>query len=288
MRRFLSLLIVLYSLSFVSCSDSKKEIKISVSNWIGYVPLLYIKERDILKNRVTFIHSLSVSESLTLFNLGITDSFTGTQYQFLSTNRGGEDIVMPILLDRSFGGDAVVSNRSVEGLKRGGEFELYFEANSVSSSLFQYFIEKYKLEDISITLHNITSSEIEKIKLSEKPTVVVSQYPHLLKLIESGFQTVISTEEDDILVVDGIFTTEEIFEKNRELFVELKGEIKKAIRELERNPKEVYLMVRKYLNIKSYEDFISSLEKIQWIKERDEKLEEMLDRQRVSTEWLIR
>jgi len=279
-------------LLFVSCSsDYDKRLKISATTWIGYIPLFYAKEKGWLDPlNIKLLHVSSLAENMYLYHAGNSDAYVGTQYEYGILSHEVDSLKPIMMFDRSNGGDIVMSNMSIEELlKSTTEIDAYLELDSINNTLLKDFLSKHKLEDKSINYVNRDQSEIEQLHASTKPTVVVTYIPYNLALEKQGFKEIASTKESlDLIVVDAMFTKTEIFNEHSKQFIELKKLVDKSVDAIQRDPKEVYEMVKPYILDMSYEDFKHSLSDIVWInKDVSNELKERLSETNFPTRDLI-
>jgi NitT/TauT family transport system substrate-binding protein len=266
-----------------SCSQiENKKLKISASTWIGYSPLYYAKEKGWLKPlNIKLLHVTSLSENMYLFEAGNSDAYVGTQYEYSVLSKKDASLMPVILFDRSNGGDIIMSNISINELQNTNEpIDAYLEMDSINNILLKDFIKKYKLDNKKINLINRDQGFIIGIKKEKrkKPTIIVTYTPYNLELEKNGFINIASTRSDlSLLVIDALYTKEITMLKHKKQFIELKKLIDKAIENLKKNPKEFYEIVKPYMLELSYEDFINSLENIEWInKNLSKELKEQL------------
>lgn len=86
-----------------------------------------------------------------------------------------------------------------------------------------------------------------------------------------------------------MFTTKEVFDENKNRFVELKKIIDKSVENLKQNPKEFFETIKAYLPDTTFEDFEQSLNDIIWInKNIPEKLTEKLNNSNFPTKEILK
>lgn len=86
-----------------------------------------------------------------------------------------------------------------------------------------------------------------------------------------------------------MFTTKEVFDENKNRFVELKKIIDKSIENLKQNPKEFFETIKAYLPDTTFEDFEQSLNDIIWInKNIPKKLTEKLNNSNFPTKEILK
>lgn len=288
-KMFLSTIAIVFAFSGCGGEEESKKLKIAVNSWIGYTPVFDIKEREVFKNSIEFIPVVSLGESLNLYKLGIIDGFTGTQYEFFSAKESGKDIQLVISIDRSSGGDAIVSNRTVEQLKTLKSVDVYLEASSVNIHYLKQFNKKYGFDKKLQNIHSLDQLSISKIDPNGDPKVIVTYNPYLSTLLENGFQVISSTKIDkDIIILDGIFLKKDLIEENRELLINLKSEIDNSIKSISSEKQEFYNRVSKYIEGDSYENFEKSLHEIEWINIGNRDLEQRLNQLDIETKYWIK
>lgn len=278
---------------FTSCSiQENKKLKIATTSWIGYTPLLYVQEKGWLEPlNIKLLNVVSLSESMYLYKGNNADVYMGTQYEYNFLAQKIESLIPIMLMNKSNGGDLVMSNFSVDELqKTEQEIDVYLEMDSINSILFEVFIKKYNLENKQINYINKDQAYISELKNINKPTVIVTYVPYNKILEKNGFKSLETTKNNyDLLVIDGMITTKETLNENKKTFLELKKLINKAIENLQNDPKEYYETIKDYLIDTNYEEFSESLNDIIWInKNIPEKIIENLSNKNFPTRDLIK
>jgi NitT/TauT family transport system substrate-binding protein len=266
---------------FSSCSTPyDNRLKISTTTWIGYAPLFYAKEMGWLdKLNIKLLKVSSLAENLYLYKAGNSDAFLATQYEYKVLKEQNLTLKPIIMLDKSNGGDLVLSNYSIKELQdTNKQIEAYLEIDSVNSILLADFISKYNLNNKKIIYINNEQTKTEFLKLTSKPTIIVTYIPYNLKLEKLGFKEIVSTKDNnDLLVCDAMFTKTEVFNEHKQQFIELKKYIDKAIDIIKKDPKSFYVKVQSYMQDMSYDDFVTTLDDIIWIHNHmDENLKKKL------------
>ncbi|WP_457563321.1 hypothetical protein [Caminibacter pacificus] len=268
MKKGMLVSLVLF-LIFTGC-EKTKEISIAANEWIGYAPIFYANEKGWLKkDKIRVIRTVSLAESLKLYKSGLVNSIAATQYEYFQI----KDKVKPIiLLDKSYGGDMVLSNRSIEELKKAKKIDVYLEMGSVNYLLLQYFAKKY---NIPLTKMNFYSNDQEQLSQQsfdmKKNILIVTYSPYDKLFIKKGFKVIDSTRNDkDLLVIDAIFIHKHC--ENRQRFKNFKKQIDMAVEVIKKNPKSAYEVIKNYFPDYSYEDFKKALGKIKWINNPDKDL----------------
>ena len=272
LKSFLFLISILFV--FTSCSSQPSEkLKISATTWIGYTPLFYAKEKGWLKElNIKLLNVSSLSENMYLYKAGNSDAYVGTQYEF-NLLRTEDKTLRPIMMfDRSFGGDVIMSNITLEELKdTNTEIDAYLEIDSINSTLLKDFIKNYHFEDKKIKYINKDQTQISLLNAKNllKPSLIITYVPYDYRLYKNGFKELVSTRDGlTLLVVDAMFTTSKIFNLHKNQFIELKKLVDKSIEILDKNPKEFYETIKPYMLEITYEEFQESLKDIIWINKK--------------------
>ena len=254
---------------FTSCSlENGKKIKISATTWIGYTPLFYAKEKSWLEPlNIKLLNVVSLSENMYLYKSGKSDAYVGTQYEYHYLVKNMESLTPILLFDKSNGGDVIMGNLDIEELEKiEDKIDVYLEMDSINSILFEDFINKHNLKNKNYNYINKDQAFISELKISQNPTIIVTYVPYNIKLEKNGFKNLASTKDNlDLLVIDAMFTTKELFLENKQTFIELKKLVDKSIVNLQKDPKEFYETIKDYLPNTDYEEFLKSLDDIIWI-----------------------
>ena len=92
-------------------------------------------------------------------------------------------------------------------------------------------------------------------------------------LIQKGYQEIASSKLSTITIIDLLVVKESIYQKYPDVFSQLRKSINQAIKNLEDDPSEFYKTIEHYLEGQTYDEFLSSLDGIKFIKTAaDEKL----------------
>ena len=264
------ILISLISIIFLtSCvNDKKDKLRVVTSNWIGYTPLFYAREKGLLdKLNIQLLSVVSLSESLHTYKSKHADIFLGTQYEYEEAFKRDNQVVPIMLLNKSDGGDVVMSNLTLEEIKKEDkQIDVFLELSSINSLVFDDFITKHNIKNKKFNYINKDQSFIAQQKEFKNPTIVISYNPYNITLEKNGLKTLETTKDNiEILIVDAMFTTNDILIKYKDELKELKKIIDIAIDDLQKDEKAYYDLIKDYLYDTSFEEFQQSLSNIKWI-----------------------
>lgn len=257
-----------------SCSqENNKPIVISTNAWIGYSPLFYAREMGWLKEaNVELISVVSLGESMHLYNAGSSDLFTGTQHEFLAQREIHDGLIPIMLMDKSNGGDMIMSNRTIEELKQSDQkIDVYLEMGSINQDLLEYFITKEGISKDRLNILNRIQDEIKLIENTPKSpmTLIITYNPYNLELVQNGFTEIESTKtSNNLIVVDAIYTSSGFYAQHEAELQKLDKIIDKALAVLQKDPKAYYEKVKLYLDNPTYEEFLEMNNNIVWLHEK--------------------
>jgi len=278
MKKFLffTLIITVTLLFWTSCSQKhEKQLLIATNSWIGYTPLFYAKERGYLKKlNMDLLTNVSLAEAADVYNIGKADLVTTTQHEYYSLKQSNHNIVPIILFDRSYGGDMILSNKSIETIKKAKKIYAYLEIDSINSEILKDFIRYYHLDSNKIVFINKDQAQIEDLQPNkEKDILIVTYVPYSITLLKKGFQKLASTRDTNkIIVIDALCSSKKILQQEHKRLQKLKRVIDRSVNELQNNTRVSYQLVKNYLGNISYKEYTDSLQLIKWINKPSEKL----------------
>ncbi|MCD6190639.1 MAG: hypothetical protein J7K14_03750 [Sulfurimonas sp.] len=261
------LLLVFFALMFSGCeSKPNRPMVVSANLWIGYSPLYYAEKKGWLReSNIKLVRTVSLGESLELFNGGHSDMVCATQYEIQKIQNAQSELGSVILLDRSNGGDFVLSNRTVDELKSEQKINVYLEVESVNTLLLKYFMDKHTLKPSQMNMIDSSQALNARLSMKKEATIIVTYDPYNIKLIKRGYKEVGSTKDRELLVVDAIYAptkTEKNFSKE---MAELNRLVYKSLEVLKSNPKEYFEAINSYYGYDNYTAFEEATKLIEWI-----------------------
>lgn len=253
-----------------SCSEVEKEppLVLSTNQWIGSAPLYYAHAMGWLEEaNIQMLLTNSIDENLQHYNSGAADIVTGTAHEYRRLKSNHPDLTPILVYDRSYGGDVVLSNRTVSQIRQSSEkIDVYVEKDTVSEEMWNYFWIENNLSKQHFTLHNRKQHEIEKLRTSplSTPAIAVTYNPHDLILRQQRFFELASSKNDRYVIVDGVYVSSKIAAQHPEQMKALQDAIGKAVRTYHHNPKAFYEIVKPYLGNLSANEFALMIRNIQW------------------------
>lgn len=269
MKRLLIILLIAF-FAISGCGKKiDKPLELTTNLWTGFVPLIYAKETGMLDGLNIRLNVLSsLGESTKMFDSGLIDGFTGTQKEWMSA-RNMRNAVPVILIDRSFGADAVVSSMSEEQLDkaRNVRLDVFYETGTINDILLSYLRQKkyMRINGNKILFHSYNQDEIWNYDMKGMNVIIVSYEPYLSRFLKRGFHSLINSKDNGIFIYDALFVKKSSLEGYGDDIVLLHKAMKRSIKVLNEHPREFYNRIHSYLQGQSYEEFIRSLGMIRWI-----------------------
>ncbi|RLC44454.1 MAG: hypothetical protein DRH57_09145 [Candidatus Cloacimonadota bacterium] len=250
-----------------SYSDTEEPLKIGITSWVGYYPIFYAYEKGWLeKNNIELTQMASLYESTRMYKHGYINIMLGTQYEYNILSKKHKSMKIIKFLDRSNGGDIIMSNRTIKELQNSKLIEVYLEVNSVNRLLLLDFMKKYKIQREQVKLININQDYIDSLALSKsnKSIAIITYNPYNYKHNANGFVEIISTKDNDLLIVDILFARSSVLNNHKNQIKTLKILIDEAIEISKNNPDDFFNVVSKVLPT-SREEYETSIGSIKWI-----------------------
>lgn len=275
----------------ISCSSKpQKQIIISTNQWIGYVPLFYAYEKgelDPLNMRI--VTNVSLAEAADLYSIGKADIVTTTQHEYNLLKHSTHDIKPVILIDRSNGGDMILSNKSLDELKKSKIIDAYLEVDSINQEILLDFLKKYTISKDRIRFINKDQRQIQDIRNDKTHDILIVTYnPYNITLEKKGFKEIVSTKDiNSIIVIDALCARDTLIKNEKQRLIQLKNVIDKAIKTIQENPEASYKVVSKHLSNPSYQEYLKSLSLIKWINKPSPELLEYIKQYGYSKDNII-
>jgi len=216
---------------------------------------------------IEMLQTNSIDENLEHYNSGAADIVTGTAHEYRRLTLSHSDLIPIIIYDRSYGGDVILSNRSLPQVQQTQDkIDIYLEKDTVSEEMLNYFLGENNLSKQRFTLYDRNQNEIETLMASPltPPVIVITYNPHDIVLKKQGFFELASSKHERYIIVDAIYLSSQIAAKHPEQMKALRNVFGAGVRAYHHNPKAFYETVKPYLGTLSYEEFTQMIGNIQW------------------------
>lgn len=275
---------------YVSKPIEISKIRISSNPWVGFTPFIYAQEKGWLeKTPFHFVWLVDLTDNARLYERGFTQGFTATQYELFQF-KNKDDIKPVFLIDRSYGADAIVSNRSIGELqKEKKNVDVYLEQGTLNDDFFNAFVAEKGLKEVRFHKINASQKSISTLAPTKSPVIIISYQPYLSGLLKKGFQPIASTSTmQSFFVIDALFVNQDIINGNEKEFAHLKELFALGVERLQHDPHEYYETIKGYLEGQSYDEFMATTTQIKWLhKKNEDNAVGYLDAQQVKTDRLL-
>jgi hypothetical protein len=184
-----------------------------------------------------------------------------------------KDTLLPVyIFDRSYGGDAVLSNIPKKELftKNYEYINVFMERDSINELLFEGLKKLKEWKDTQFRIHNINQYNLANLDFDldrQVPNLVITYEPYLTRLKKKGFTLVESTKNDKLLVFDFLSIKEGLL--NDEQIKKLQEILKRSENELKKDARSFYNVVGLYFEGLGFEEFKAALEGIKLNSDKD-------------------
>lgn len=275
---------------FMNRSSDSSQIRISTNPWVGFTPFIYAQEKGWLENTpFRFIWLVDLTDNARLYERGFTQGFTATQYELLHFKN--KNTIKPVfLIDRSYGADGIVSNRTIEEIRSTKErVDVYLEQGSLNEDFFKAFIIENELAENKFNKIDASQKSMGTLTKTKVPVIIITYQPYLSGLLKKGFHPLASTQTmETFFVIDALFLDEQILEGREKELAQLKELFALGVEQLRTNPHEYYETIKGYLEGQSYEEFMATTTQIEWLHQKiPEEIITHLTAQQIKTDRLL-
>jgi ABC-type nitrate/sulfonate/bicarbonate transport system ATPase subunit/ABC-type amino acid transport substrate-binding protein len=173
------------------------------------------------------------------------------------------DLKILMVYNRSFGGDALISNSTIESIAELKGKKIGLERDWVSHFFFLYLINKFGLSENDVTILDIKGSDIGSALIAGKIDAGVLWEPWLSKAIELTKSKILASTKDNPVIYDVLIVKKKTFSKKKKELVKLKKIINESIKELSDNKSESIKAISPYFGISEIE-LTEQLKKLQF------------------------
>lgn len=267
MKKTFFFIVVTVMLSSCSNEVKKPPLVLSTDVWIGAAPLYYAHAKGWLAQAdIELFVAPTINDNLALFNAHSSDAITGTQHEFHRLKKQHPSLTPVAVYDRSYGGDVVLSNCSLQQLHAGASpIPTYVEEDTVGEDMLGYFVAQHRGLYPRITPISRSQDEISSINVGDECTIAITFNPHDSTLIAKGFTVLESSKNEQYLIVDGIYTREQTVREYAQHIKSLMQIFNRSVEAYRTNPKEFYTITKPYLGNPTYDDFQAMIANIQWL-----------------------
>jgi NitT/TauT family transport system substrate-binding protein len=202
----------------MSCSENKIQLlKVGTTLWPGYEPLYLGREKGYVnRDKFHLVEYLSASQVIQAFRNNAIDVAALTMDEVLILASEGFEPVVILVLDSSYGGDAIISNAKYQSLSELKGRKIGYESSALGAYFLSRALNKNNLTKQDIVLVPMNVNETERAIKSGKVDAVVTFEPARTRLVESGYREIFSSRDIPDEIVDVLVVRNSLLDKRRE------------------------------------------------------------------------
>ncbi|MCK5697201.1 MAG: ABC transporter substrate-binding protein [Gammaproteobacteria bacterium] len=251
--------IILFTLS--ACMDKPmKKLKIGISPWPGYEPLMLGLEKNLYGDLdLRIIRFATPSESFKALRDGAIDMAAFTiDEAFHYVNEDEEMPSVLLILDISYGGDAIVAHPKIKSLsdlkgKRVGVEESALGDYMINRALD--FTNNVMIKDISLL--NFEMGKQVQAYIENKADAFVTYEPFKTALLKEGAHVIFDSKQIPNEIIDVLVTNQKDIDSKKEVFKQLINGWFLSLEYIKKHPQESMKIMASYENI-SVESFTNA------------------------------
>lgn len=263
-RRKLSALLVIIALASlgVQCSAPKQPYDLATSYWPGYEPLYLARELGYLDPNLVRLREMpSTTESLAAFRSGRIDIAALTLDEALLLEHDGIDVRIVLVMDTSFGGDAVMARPEIKSLAELKGKRVGVESGALGAYVLSRALDQVGLTPADVTVVPVPSDRHFEAYASGEVDAVVTFEPTITRLLARGAREVFDSTQIPNEIIDVIVMRESAFEKSPETVANLEGSWYKALDYYNKHPEDAVRRMAMREKV-TPQAFAESLEKV--------------------------
>ena len=230
---------------FVACSSEKKEtLKIGISPWPGYEPLVLGMEKGFYSDLdISIVRFATPTESFRALRDGVVDVAAFTADEVLHYRKPKIFLV----LDISNGGDAIVARKNIKTLDDLRGKKVCIEPSALGDYMIHRamdFTQGLEVSELEISSEDIGNHV--KLYKDGKFDAIVTYEPFKSLLLKEGAHVVFDSSKIPNEIIDVLVTEEELFVKKQKSLKKLADGWFKTIEYIKNNKKEAMSRMASY------------------------------------------
>lgn len=262
--KFYSLIMcIIFVASLISCSKENELLKIGATVWPGYEPLYLARETGFIeKNQFHMVEYLSASQVMQSYRNDVIDIAALTMDEVLVLIGEGFDPVVILVLDSSFGADAIIAKPKYKNIVDLKNKRIGYEGTALGAYVLSRALHKnnLKADDVELVLMNVNETERE-LKRGGVEAVVTFE-PSRSRLLESGYREIFNSKEIPNEIVDVLVVKREVANKNKKQLKNLVNGWFKSVEYMNYDKKKSMAIINRRLKLseeglaKAFDDIV--------------------------------
>lgn len=222
MKKLSIFLSCLLALAVIGCTKKpvevpKTKLSITINSWIGWAPLYLAKEKGLLGNTdLEIIRVEDTGARKSTMISGKVDGYASSVDNFALDSAQGVPGKIVLCFDESFGGDGIVSRKSIKEIKDLKGKEVAFQKGLPSHFLLLTILEKAGLSPSDIKQVDLDADKAGAAFTSGKLDAAVTWEPWISKAAEMADGKILATTKDyPGLIVDTLVFRDDVIQAKR-------------------------------------------------------------------------
>ncbi len=244
--------LAVFAIGLTACNNSEPtELRLGINPWPGYGYFAVAKEQGFLDGdnavNLDILETSSLSDSLRAFERGQVDLIGGTLAELADINAHGRRSARAILiLNRSLGGDMIVSTETVQTVPDLADKRVALEPGSVNVVVLAAAGSAFGLDVESIDLVALPQGEMREALATREIDAAITYSPSAETLLAlDGVHRLFDTRAAPNAVVDVLIASEEVVEEKPEALVRLIAGHERAVQWSRENPERATRLMAK-------------------------------------------
>jgi len=262
-------------ITLLACSKpDTSTLRIGTNVWPGYEPLYLAQNMGLTEpGNIRLIEFSSASQTMQAFRNNIIDGAALTLDEVFLLLASGERLTLLLVMDVSHGGDAIVAQKSINGMNSMAGKTFGVENNALGAYVLRRAFDLSKLDLSSVKVTSLAINEQLNAFKSKDVDAVVTFEPVLSELVNAGGKVIFNSRQIPNEIIDVLVIRSSYFENNSAQLSYLKDIWYQALQKIDKQPQRTAKVLGKRLRLnikdtlKSYSglNLVSKSENNAWL-----------------------
>lgn len=232
----------------------KSRLSISANPFIGYLPLLHVRNYELFDNRaLKIIEFPSPRHSLRAFRNEVIDASFISLEDAMQLKSEGIDLRVLAVVNISNGGIALIGRPGLTNVSQLKSRAVGFEKSGLTSYFLSRALKNVNLDLDDVRLHGIEVAYHEREFLSGKIDAVLTREPYKTRLLKLGGHLLIDSRSLPGEIMRVIVVHRSSYEAKKESVEEFLSTWNKGIQEMRKKDKVSIQQIQKYFSVSDEE-----------------------------------
>jgi len=238
-------------ITLLACSKpDTSTLRLGTNVWPGYEPLYLAQNMGLTEpGNIRLIEFSSASQTMQAFRNNIIDGAALTLDEVFLLLASGERLTLLLVMDVSHGGDAIVAQKSINGMNSMAGKTFGVENNALGAYVLRRAFDLSKLDLSSVKVTSLAINEQLNAFKSKDVDAVVTFEPVLTELINAGGKVIFDSRKIPNEIVDVLVIRSTYLESNPAQLDYLKDIWYQALQEINKQPQRTAKILGKRLRL---------------------------------------